>query len=121
MTEDIFWWLENAWSFQDIWEGGSKVDYSTARIRIAENLNKAINEGNVDGFFMWVEDEYKLEEVWNKGIKEYNDATKGFQYMMTYHQFKTMFKNKVKEDTIMTQPELAQNLFGGSADDFKST
>lgn len=120
MTEDIFVWLENSWSFQDIWEGGSEVDYGTARIRIAENLDKAINEGNVDGFFLCIETEFDLENVWDKGIKTFNQA-QDFTYTMTYHQFKTMFKNKVKEDTILTQPELAQNLFGGSADDFKST
>lgn len=121
MYEELFEWLENSWSFQEIWERGTDKDYVTSKNRVIENLEKAVNEGNVDGFFLWWETEMNLEEVWNKGIEAFNTQTEGFTYNMTFYQFKVMFKNKVKEMTIMEMPELAQRLFQGSADEFKST
>ena len=121
MIEKLFEWLENSWSFQDIWERGTNLDYVISKNRISENLKKAIKEGNVDGFFLWVETEFQLEDIWNKGMDTFNKDQNDVTYNMTYYQFKVMFRNKIKETTIMEEPELAQNLFGGSADEFKST
>ena len=121
MYEKLWEWLENSWSFQEIWEAGSEKDYVESKAYLNENLEKAVKEGNLDGWFLWLETSMNLEEIWDVGIEQFNEHSDGFRYQMTFYQFKTMLRNKIKEMTIMTMPELAQNLFMGSADDFKST